>query len=691
MPGPGPQAHWLRRNDSTWTPPRVMFLDSETKTEGSGEVETEVLRCWCARLVRRRDRRRPGEITDARGLTQAEAAETLDRWATEGENTWLYAHNLTFDLVTTNLAAGLAPLGWELSSNFGLTGSAPWMVLHKGRRETVRTEVRHGRTRQVPRVTWRYTLTVTDSFSLMPVRLDTIAAYTTASKPPLPAPDAPMEAWFTRCQSDVEVLAEAVLTVMNYWEDHDLGHWAVTGPACGWNTYRHTITTGDVVIHEDRPILDLEHAACYGGRRDVFRVGDLPTGRYGEIDFTAAYPTIAATVPLPRKWMGTLTPQIAQAILDGRSRYDMLAEVELDTDRPRWPVRARGRVFYPVGRFRTILAGPDIRSAHTLGCLTRVLRGHFYSMSFHMQPWARWVIALAQAGPGEAPGPVRIAAKAWSRSVIGKSAQTGWHTTSFPGPPGDGWHYEECFIAGTTARGSITGLAGQHYLSIADQPGTHEFPALLAFIEAHVRQRLGDVIEAAPAGAIVQCDTDGLMVSYQVLEDMFGARGDSERLAWVHREAIEAHIQDWSKLAAPLVMREKAVFRTAVLYGPQHVVIDGRPRFAGVPASAWQTSEGRWAARLWPGLSWQAQHGDGTGYARPVQDYLVTGPYAAGWVLTDGSVRPVEAFTDPEGYIGIRPWALTRWAARGDRLGANQSAWSRGLWDEQGTRGRPAD
>lgn len=674
--------HYLARNEGTWTPAAFIALDSETQTTGEGEAQTEQLRCWSARFVRRRHRRKAGEIDDSDGLDGRQAAKAIDHWATEGKSTWLYAHNVAFDLVTTHLAEYLSELGWELSSRHAVSGASPWLILHKGRQEVIERGRPGRKASGRVRVKWQHTLTVADSFSLMPVGLDQVAAFAPWVKPPLPADTDDIEAWFDRCRADVRILTWAVLTLMDWWERHELGKWSISGAACGWNSYRHRIGRKDVTIDPDPAVTEWEHKAVYGGRRDIFRCGQLPEGRYSEIDFEAAYPTIAANQLLPAKRIGPLTPKVAAAILAGKCRYGMVAEVELQTDLARWPLRTRGRVFYPVGRFRTVLAGPEIAEANRLGCLVSVGQGWFYSMSDHMQPWARWILSLRSADEAEAPGPVKIWAKGVSRSVCGKWAQRGWQTEGWPGPPGDGWSFEDCWIAGTEARASITGLAGQYYLSVADQESEHEFPAILAYIESHCRLRLAKVLETAPQGSIIQCDTDGVMASAQALED-----GLAERLPWLDkpetRQAlISMQLDSWATMAAPLTMREKNTFTKAVVYGAQHVIIDGRPRFSGVPRSAWAAGDNRWAARLWPGLSWQIQHGGSEGYQRPVQDYLIVGPYAAGWVLEDGAVRAAEAAIDEAGSTYLLAWPLTRWARAGERLADIQAGWASALMGE---------
>lgn len=675
--------HYLKTNDETWTPAAVIILDSETRTEGSGQTETEVLRCWDARHVFRRHRRRAGEVSDAQGETQAECAAAIDAWASQDKSTWLYAHNAGFDLITTALPAQLAALGWEMSSRHAVSGGSPWLVLHKGKQLVPATRGASTSQPRAPRIKWQHTLTICDSFSIMPRSLADLAEHAPEQKPPLPAQADDLDAWHARCSADVRILAWAVLTLMDWWQASDCGKWSVSGAACGWNTYRHKMAARSVVIDPEHASLDLEHAAVYGGRRDAFRVGQLPPGRYAEVDFTAAYPTIAATQPLPSRRVGRLTEQIARAIISGIAKYGMVAEVTLTTDVPRWPMRTRDRVFYPVGTFTTTLAGPEIIEADRLGCLDSIGAGWFYQMSDHMAPWATWVLGVQSSSPEQVPYPAIVAAKGWGRSVCGKWAQRGWSTMPYPGPPSADWSYEDVVMFWQPCRASICGLAGQYYLSQADQESDYEFPAVLAYIESHCRSRLTRCIELAPRAAVIQCDTDGLMISLTAAE-----QGVIEQLPVIaeadDRGAAMQYLLDaWAATAQPLIMREKTVFQRVEVYGPQHVVLDGKPRFSGVPGSAWSVGDGRWMARLWPSMAWQLTRGGRRGYDRPVQPYTVIGPYAAGWVLADGAVRAAETALDDLGSNYLLAWPLTRWAAAGDRLGPKQAACMKGLWTDE--------
>lgn len=679
-------AHYVKPAGKTYTPAAVIFLDTETREDQRQLLEVHTLRLWEAQLVRRRDRRRPGEHLTETGQTAADLASKIDAWASYGETTWLYAHNVGFDLTVTRLATHLGESGWVLSSRFAVGGDSMWAVFHKGPREAVVKERRGREVVTRTRVKWAHTLTIADSASLFPGPLAQLGPHVGILKPPLPDDDDTDAAWAARCHADVDILRSAVLTLMDWWDANDLGHWTVTGAGQAWQTYKRTLTPRQLVIDHDPGILGIERQALYGGRRDVFRVGQLPPGRYAEVDYEAAYPSIAANFPLPAKASCRVGEQHRRLALRGRVPAGMLAEVTICTDTPRWPVRVGGRVFYPVGRFRTVLAAPDIQAAADAHCLEAVHDGWLFTLTNHLRAWARQVLSWIRAADGTLPGVVRIWAKLASRAVIGKFAQRGWSTVPFVGPPCEGWSVEQTSDLYTGMRGVVTGVNGDYWLSWADQRGEHERPAVLAFVEAHVRARLSAVIASEFGPAIMQCDTDGVMVSHGLLDQL--AAGLPER--WTHGRATRPGtpevLQAWNSASYPLVMREKLQFSRGTVYGPQHVILDGRPRFAGVPKGAWHTKDQLWMARLWPGLVWQSQHGVADGYARPLQPYRVAPNYAAAWALADGTTRAAETTVEADGSTALLHWKHTRWAASGAVLAQFQAAWATGLW-EQPTEG----
>lgn len=671
-----PQVHYLTSNDTTWTPPAVISLDTETQVIQE-YPEVQALRCWHVRATPRTTHpAQPVAAVAGGGTTTTDLANRIDKWVTRHREVWLYCHNLNFDLAVTKLPLLLSDRKWAIT-DMAVDGAVPWMTLTKGITKLV----------------------ITDSHAIWPVPLQELANATGIEKPPLPEGDGP-DVWMARCAADTLILHTALLELMRYHDDHQLGRWAITGASTGWNTMRHlqaartskTARTArlalglppvdpaaqPVVIDPDPDAIAWDRKAVYGGRRQTWRHGHLPPGAYSELDFSRAYQTVMAEMALPRKrgrWFDSL-PVDSRLVDDPGHQWGIIAEVELDTAEARWPCRVpvtpaelppgahydapagqpdtRTRVFYPVGRFKTILAGPDIAEARRLGCLISIGRGQVHQLGRAARPWATWSLA-AQDDPAT-PEVVRMALKHHGRAVAGKWAARTWTKTVLGLATSYGWSYEDCYVNETQTRGAIIDMAGTKFLSVPDRDADNAYPAVLAWIESFVRVMLGRVIHAFTGKAVVQCDTDGLIVDTRRLPGMLEHDDPPAGRGGGTGEGIDAALGIANHLTAPLTLREKTIYRTMEVTGPQHLILDGKKRWSGVPGSATRRPDGAYEAWTWPKLAWQMSNGDPRGYTRVVQTYRLAASYAPGWLLTDGTVVPVEARTRPDGVTELVPW-----------------------------------
>ena len=696
--------HYLSSNDSTWTPPAVLTLDTETQVIQE-YPEVQALRCWHVRADYRPGKRRlAGEHVEGSGFTAADLARRVSKWADRWAETWVYAHNLNFDLTVTRLPLLLAGHGWA-TTDMALDGARPWMILEHGNRKLV----------------------IADSYAVWPVPLAELATATGIVKPPLPDDD-DLATWIARCSADTLILHTALLTAMDWHDQNQLGRWALTGASTGWNTMRHLQAAKTskrartarqklglpgvdqaaqpVVIDPSEDGRANDRRAIYGGRRETWRYGKLPPGQYGELDFERAYQTIMATCPLPRKrgrWFDSM-PLDSRLIDDPAQQWGIIAEVELNTDVPRWPCRIpvtttetppgnrtgpadvtsdpKTRVFYPVGQFCTVLAGPDIAEARRLGCLRAVRHGQVHQLGFAARPWAAWSLA-AQDHP-DTPAVVRLALKHQGRAVAGKWAARAWSKSVIGASTTYGWAYQDCYIQETKTRGAIIDLAGTKFLSVPGTDGDNAYPAALAWIESYTRVALSRAIEALGPSAVVQCDTDGMIADLHAIaaaapvgEAAAGQGSDT-------RDGLTAALAAVNLLTVPLRLRAKTIYRTLDVTGPQHLTLDGHRRWSGVPGSAERQPDGSYIAWTWPKLAWQMAQPDQRGYTRVVQTYHLANSYAAGWLLTDGTVAAPEARITATGASELVPYSETRYAARGDRLAPGQPAILAGLTEVPG-------
>lgn len=689
-----PKVHYLASNDSTWTPPAVITLDTETKIVQE-YPEVQELRLWHVRAdYRLGTQRLAGEHVEGGGTTAADLAKRVSKWASKWSETWLYCHNLNFDLAVTKLPLILANLGWTVT-DMAVDGASPWMILTKDHAKLV----------------------IGDSHAIWPVRLEELAQATGIVKPPLPDDDS-TESWYARCAADTDILHTALLTAMAYHDANQLGRWALTGASIGWNTMRHLQgartskkarqareaiglpgidpVAQPIVIDPDPDALTHDRQAIYGGRRQTWRHGHLKTGQYHELDFERAYQTIMATQALPRKrgrWFDSL-PLDSRLIDDPYKQWGIIAECEIETDVPRWPCRldvtpaapapgerpeitgmptsSKVRVFYPVGRFTTILAGPDIAEARRLGCLRRVGRGQVHQLGYAIKPWAEWSLA-AQDDP-ETPPVVRLALKHQGRAVAGKWAQRSWTKTVIGLSTTYGWGYQDIWVNEAGTRGAIIDMAGTKFMSVPDKDGDNAYPAILAWIESFTRVALSRAIEALGPDIVVQCDTDGMIADLSALPASVEIDDPATETGRSIRSGVGEVLASVNTETVPLRLRGKTIYRNLEIMGPQHITLDGKKRWSGVPGSAERQSDGSYSAMTWPKLAWQMTHGDTRGYTRIVQTYRLAASYAPGWLLADGTVAPPEARIGAHGRPELVPYSESRYAAARIALAPNQPA-----------------
>ena len=263
--------HYLRPNHREASPHRVLILDTETEPHQVGDTIIHTLALWSARVIYRHGRRKDGpEVENFDGEAASGIVALLERLATTKETLWVFTHNLSFDLAVTRLPVLLLERGWELTQH-ALASDAPWARLRNGGRR----------------------VTLANSASYLPASLAAIGTAIGIAKPPLP-PSEDREALRERCRADVEITAEAMIELMDWWDDNALGNWSLTGPATGWGAYRHIPMGMNILIKPDPEAQAFERSALLAGRREAWRIGQRPDGFYLDLDIEHAHLTACA-------------------------------------------------------------------------------------------------------------------------------------------------------------------------------------------------------------------------------------------------------------------------------------------------------------------------------------------------------------------------------------------------------------
>jgi hypothetical protein len=587
------------------------------------------MRLWCARFTDRRTPKRTTPVDESdNGMFPEDIAIWIDKMCRRRRTVWGYAHNLGFDLTTTNLIDNMTDLGWKVG-DFAVSSGSPFVRLSRGDNS----------------------LTLSDSWSWFQAPLDKVAEAMGMVKPPLPKPDDTTEMWLDRCSTDTNILHEAMLALMDWWETNALGRWNITGSASGHNAMRHIPTQQRILIRPDDAECDHDRTAIYGGKRFAWISGDTRYGHFTEIDIEKAYTNVARSFPLPsgRQCRFQSLPNDHRWI--DNLRWGIVASTTIRTDRPNYPARVANHVWYPVGTFVTSLASPDIASARSAGELVSIGEGWLHNLNYYLRPWAKWCIDSIADETGATPDVAKMVHRMWGRSAIGKWAQRGFEVVEIGPSPGRDFNHEEAWHHGKNVPASIVDFAGTRYQVSAVNQSDNAYPAILAFVESHVRVALNKAIGILDDDDMVACDTDG----------------------FISRTSGLDCLPDINQAIAPLSVKAKRHFRHVKVIGPQHLELDTIKRRAGIPGGAEPGPDGKLHAWTWPKMAWQLANGRPGAYVRPHQSYTLAATYAPGWALSDGSVVPVEMELDGQGANAIVPWSRTRYARAALTLGPHQN------------------
>ena len=237
------------------------------------------LRCWDAVV---RHRRQSLARFNRRRYYQGERAGQLaglvEQSADDGEETWVVAHNVSFDLAVTSLPFILVDRGWALDG-VHLGDESTWWVLKNDRRKIV----------------------ITDSWSW--VRCSLADAAKDINRRKVEAARRrrdSLEAWHKRCRVDAEILDQMMATLMDWWDENDLGVFGITGAACGWRAMTRRPARSRILVGPEQPSappLSAGRSSAAAKRSTAWASSTTP----GSPTTTSPtrYATVAAAFPLP--------------------------------------------------------------------------------------------------------------------------------------------------------------------------------------------------------------------------------------------------------------------------------------------------------------------------------------------------------------------------------------------------------
>lgn len=344
---------------------------------------------------------------------------------------------------------------------------------------------------------------------------------------------------------------------------HSLGSWKNTLASQAYTAFRQPQHWHQFILHRQPEVLRLERDAYYGGRCECFRLGQVK-GPIHHLDGIAHYAAAAAVDKIPMALVDYSESLSPGRLTELQTEFAVIADVTLRTNVNAYPLRVKGDTVWPVGEFRTALAGPELWHAIVSGHVQRVHRAACYQRGPSLASWAQLAQQLRNEIAEGAIEHCQGAVKGLIVSLFGKLGQKRQLWVDVPDQVNDQrwecWYQIDPDTDRTTQYRAIAG-----YVQKQVQSGEHNesIPYLAAWITSAARAQLWRWMMMAGFEHVIYVDTDTLMLEQGGFDNLHAQGQTDQRL--VGKLKIEG------------------VYKSVELRGIKHHVCDGVLTCAGLP------------------------------------------------------------------------------------------------------------
>lgn len=636
---------YLRRNHRTALPGAVVCVDTETAPVPHPDRpawKVHKLRLGVAVYFRLESGRQR-----SREVFHFTSTDAFWAWLTSKLNTrrplWLFAHNLFFDLSALRF--------WEQMESGAYTLTEPDSLYRPRARRRREEPRRRGllATEDPPSIWdgWHSSgarLRCLDTMNWWRCGLADLGWSLGLEKLPMPAICAAEGDWFQYCLRDVEIVEKAVLRLTTWVKEHDLGNFRVSAASQSFAAFRHRFMPDGLGIFTPDTAKPLERRAYYPARQFVHfvgrvvpfeaaafrgskREGPAEQGPVYALDVSSCYPSVMAGHDYPTRHVRTLSAMSPKECLEWMEVYAACAECHVDTEDEPYPYRESaeegGRVLWCVGRFATVLCGPELRRGLESGHVTALGLVQFYVKGRPFDAFVEWVLSQRAAAQLAGDQVAADLAKLVGNSLHGKFGQRSPRWEVIPGlvaptPWGHFYRSDELFETVHAYRSVAYTVQRSGDGAEAD----NSFPLIAAYATAYARERMRVYRRAAGKRQVFMEDCDTLHVTHAG-----------------YRALIDAgHVGD----ARPGLLRLENCQEEAEYRGVRNYRLGDDWTIAGLTLKARQLPDGRWVQSTFAGPDATISGGPLAGPLEMEQLARDPLPYVPGQVRPDGWVAYFE-------------------------------------------------
>lgn len=503
----------LKHNKSTQIARTLLFVDCETRSETKSEDNTGFNRLSFGVV-------RSGRFINERGVTNwtrkdSTRFNTQDEFwayvkskARKKETTWIYAHNAGFDFIILGLLKRLEKGDFTIckprKSRNKETGKTSFygLLMLEDPPTVIGLEDSDG---------CRYVLC--DTLNYWRISLEMLGESIGLPKLVMPSVTTEKLLWYRYCNRDVEIIEKAVIELIEWWREHDLGNWRWTAPGLAWSAFRHRFMSHDIIFHDEQPVRALERDGYFGGQLEAYRIGEINERVY-QYDVVSLYPSVMKNKLYPIKLEQWNVSRKLSPIPHSFDALSTIAEVEIDSPVETFPTRIDDIVTYARGNGLVTLAGPELQYAIDRGYVKRIGAYATYAMAPIFTEYVAFFYELKEYYTKQGNRIKSNFVKLLLNSLYGKFAQRGGRWQYNPG-------LMPLYDFGLFWEGNPFSSERKKCLSLWDVAFEWQVkgevdnaaPSISAFVTSYARQKMRAIKSVCGVGNYFYMSTDSILIN----------------------------------------------------------------------------------------------------------------------------------------------------------------------------------
>lgn len=330
---------------------------------------------------------------------------------------------------------------------------------------------------------------------------------------PRPADGSPDDMWKAYSRWRLNVLAEFWRRYLEWLDDYDCGTFKHTLSGQSFEAWQKTHSKFPVSIPRADSVKEIERQSYYGGRLDSRYIGQT-SGPVWELDVQSMYGAIMRECPLPIKCLAHTEVDAPKDKSPFSKHYACIAEVLIDSDHERWPLRCKDATVWVTGRFWTTLAGPELQRAVDGGYVKAWGRQALYRLDRIATDYSDRFWYARQTARANQDGMREILAKHMLQRLWSKFGQLGygWQRADWPCDP---WAWGRRRFTDFERKETLEFRSvGYHCEQLAARTELPKsFPAISSFVASYAREWMYDLMTIAGPENTYYIVTDAIYVN----------------------------------------------------------------------------------------------------------------------------------------------------------------------------------